>query len=151
MMGTGMRRATVGFLGWFGPRGLASIVFVLIQLEETPTPQWSLRLTVVTLTVAHGFDVDDLDLRPSTGPVHAYLALPGSRMICMRASDLPAATPHTASQHPISLSSIRPATCSSIERSEVPRCPPNGPTIDGKDGIAAPTESMRQAALVQRT
>jgi NhaP-type Na+/H+ or K+/H+ antiporter len=24
MAGTGMRRVTVGFLGWFGPRGLAS-------------------------------------------------------------------------------------------------------------------------------
>ena len=57
-------------------------------------------------------------------------------MICMRASDLPAATPHTALQHPISLSSIRPSTCGSVERSEVPRCPPNGPTIDGKDGVA---------------
>jgi len=65
-----------------------------------------------------------------------YLPLPGPRMICMRASDLPAAAPHSAAQHPISLSSIRPATCSSIERSEVPRCPPNGPTIDGKDGVA---------------
>jgi len=65
-----------------------------------------------------------------------YLSLPGPRMICMRASDLPAAAPHSASQHPISLSSIRPATCSCIERSEVPRCPPNGPTIDGKDGVA---------------
>jgi hypothetical protein len=57
-------------------------------------------------------------------------------MIRMRASDLPAAAPRTASQHPISLSSIRPATCSSLEWSEVPRCPPNGPTIDGKDGVA---------------
>src|SRR4029453_17028608 len=54
----------------------------------------------------------------------------------LRASDLPAAVPHTASQHPVSLSSIRPATCSSIGRSEAPRCPPNGPTIDGKDGVA---------------
>ena len=54
----------------------------------------------------------------------------------VRASDLPATAPHTASQHPISLSSIRPATCGSVERSEVPRCPPNGPTIDGKDGVA---------------
>lgn len=26
-------------------------------------------------TVAHGFDPHDLDLAPSTGPVHAYLAL----------------------------------------------------------------------------
>jgi hypothetical protein len=54
----------------------------------------------------------------------------------MRASDLPAAAPHTASQHPISLSSTGPVTCGSVERREVPRCTPNGPTIDGKDGVA---------------
>jgi sodium/hydrogen antiporter len=52
MLGTGMRRATVGFLGWFGPRGLASIVFVLLLLEETDLPQRSLLLAAVTLTVA---------------------------------------------------------------------------------------------------
>jgi NhaP-type Na+/H+ or K+/H+ antiporter len=52
MMGTGMRRVTVGFLGWFGPRGLASIVFVLIVLEETDLPERPLMLTVVTWTVA---------------------------------------------------------------------------------------------------
>ena len=28
------RRPTVGFLGWFGPRGAASIVFALLLLEE---------------------------------------------------------------------------------------------------------------------
>ncbi|HEV2872372.1 MAG TPA: cation:proton antiporter, partial [Actinomycetota bacterium] len=59
MVGTGMRRVTVGFLGWFGPRGLASIVFVLLLLEETDLPQRSLLLAAVTLTVtlsvyAHG-------------------------------------------------------------------------------------------------
>ena len=52
MVGTGMRRVTVGFLGWFGPRGLASIVFVLLVLEETDLPQRSLLLTAVTVTVA---------------------------------------------------------------------------------------------------
>src|SRR5918995_1028062 len=52
MVGAGMRRVTVGFLGWFGPRGLASIVFVLILLEETDLPERSLMLTVVTWTVA---------------------------------------------------------------------------------------------------
>jgi len=52
MLGTGMRRVTIGFLGWFGPRGLASIVFVLILVEETDLPERSLMLTVVTLTVA---------------------------------------------------------------------------------------------------
>jgi sodium/hydrogen antiporter len=52
MLGTGMRRVTVGFLGWFGPRGLASIVFVLILVEQTELPERSLMLTVVTWTVA---------------------------------------------------------------------------------------------------
>jgi sodium/hydrogen antiporter len=52
MVGTGMRRVTVGFLGWFGPRGLASIVFVLLLLERTDLPQRSLMLAVVTWTVA---------------------------------------------------------------------------------------------------
>jgi sodium/hydrogen antiporter len=52
MMGTGAHRATVAFLGWFGPRGLASIVFVLILLEGTELPERPLMLTVVTWTVA---------------------------------------------------------------------------------------------------
>jgi sodium/hydrogen antiporter len=47
-----MRRVTVGFLGWFGPRGLASIVFVLILLEATDLPERSLMLRVVIWTVA---------------------------------------------------------------------------------------------------
>src|SRR5215213_8377728 len=52
MVGAGLRRVTVGFLGWFGPRGLASIVFVLVLLEETELPGRSLMLAVVTWTVA---------------------------------------------------------------------------------------------------
>jgi sodium/hydrogen antiporter len=52
MLGTGMRRVTVGFLGWFGPRGLASIVFVLILVEETQLPERPLMLAVVSWTVA---------------------------------------------------------------------------------------------------
>ncbi|HET6866483.1 MAG TPA: cation:proton antiporter [Solirubrobacteraceae bacterium] len=34
MFGTGATWPTVGFLGWFGPRGLASIVFAVISLQE---------------------------------------------------------------------------------------------------------------------
>lgn len=52
LLGAGMRWVTVGFLGWFGPRGLASIVFVLILVEQTELPERSLLLTVVTWTVA---------------------------------------------------------------------------------------------------
>ena len=52
LLGTGVRWVTIGFLGWFGPRGLASIVFVLILVEETELPERPLFLTVVTWTVA---------------------------------------------------------------------------------------------------
>ncbi len=34
MIGTGLHRETVLFMGWFGPRGLASVVLLLIALEE---------------------------------------------------------------------------------------------------------------------
>jgi sodium/hydrogen antiporter len=33
LLGTGLRTTTVLFIGWFGPRGLASIVFLIIGLE----------------------------------------------------------------------------------------------------------------------
>jgi hypothetical protein len=33
-LGAGLDRDTVLFIGWFGPRGLASLVFALLALEE---------------------------------------------------------------------------------------------------------------------
>jgi NhaP-type Na+/H+ or K+/H+ antiporter len=59
MLGTGARRPTLTFLGWFGPRGLASIVFAAIVVEEADLPQAnvivSTTLVAVALSVlAHG-------------------------------------------------------------------------------------------------
>ena len=34
MIGSGAQRQTVAFLGWFGPRGLASIVFAVLSVQE---------------------------------------------------------------------------------------------------------------------
>lgn len=34
LAGRGIRLPTVAFIGWFGPRGLASLVFVLLAIEE---------------------------------------------------------------------------------------------------------------------
>ena len=51
MLGSHARRPTVAFLGWFGPRGLASIVFALIALDDH-VPDGRLLFTVVTCTVA---------------------------------------------------------------------------------------------------
>ncbi len=59
MLGSHARVPTVGFLGWFGPRGLASIVFALIVVEESALPNEHLIVLAIYLTVglsvlAHG-------------------------------------------------------------------------------------------------
>ena len=48
--GTGMARPTVAYLGWFGPRGLASIIFADLIIEHA-LPQASLITNVVNVTV----------------------------------------------------------------------------------------------------
>ena len=64
------RRAppTVGFLGWFGPRGLASIVFAVIVVEEAHLPgaDTILATTYVTIglsVIAHGITAAPLAQR----------------------------------------------------------------------------------------
>jgi NhaP-type Na+/H+ or K+/H+ antiporter len=59
MLGSHARAPTIGFLGWFGPRGLASIVFAVIVIEESRLPHESLLTLAIYLTVglsvlAHG-------------------------------------------------------------------------------------------------
>ena len=34
LIGSGMRVQSVAFIGWFGPRGLASVVFALLAVED---------------------------------------------------------------------------------------------------------------------
>jgi NhaP-type Na+/H+ or K+/H+ antiporter len=55
MLGSGARAPTVTFLGWFGPRGLASIVFAVIVLEESQLAHE--RLLVLTIYVTVGLSV----------------------------------------------------------------------------------------------
>jgi NhaP-type Na+/H+ or K+/H+ antiporter len=59
MWGSRARAPTLGFLGWFGPRGLASIVFAVIVIEESQLPHEHLIVLAIYFTVglsvlAHG-------------------------------------------------------------------------------------------------
>jgi sodium/hydrogen antiporter len=59
MLDSGVRLPTLGFLAWFGPRGLASIVFAVIVIEDSQLPHEHLIVLAVYLTVglsvfAHG-------------------------------------------------------------------------------------------------
>jgi sodium/hydrogen antiporter len=65
LLGTGARRPTSAFLGWFGPRGLASIVFAVIVVEESHLPHVQTILLTTYATVglsvlAHGLTASPL-------------------------------------------------------------------------------------------
>lgn len=51
LIGTGIKPVTSIFLGWFGPRGLASILFVLLILEEAELANESTLFAAVIVTV----------------------------------------------------------------------------------------------------
>jgi NhaP-type Na+/H+ or K+/H+ antiporter len=52
LIGTRVSWPTQLFLGWFGPRGLASILFVLLIVEEAALPHGNELLSVTVITVA---------------------------------------------------------------------------------------------------
>jgi NhaP-type Na+/H+ or K+/H+ antiporter len=60
LSGTGLSRPTVLFMGWFGPRGLASIVLGLVYLElevalpGEPTIRLAVTATVLLSILTHG-------------------------------------------------------------------------------------------------
>ncbi len=51
LVGTGIRPQTIRFLGWFGPRGLASIVFALMLEEDGGVPHAETIMVTVFVTV----------------------------------------------------------------------------------------------------
>jgi sodium/hydrogen antiporter len=68
LVGTRLRPATVAFMGWFGPRGLASVVFTLLALEEIERGGGGMLLQTVTWTillsvVLHGISASPLAAR----------------------------------------------------------------------------------------
>jgi NhaP-type Na+/H+ or K+/H+ antiporter len=64
MIGSGLRARSVAFIGWFGPRGLASVVFALLAVEDLQvddslhTAVSTIALTVLLSVVLHGVTAD---------------------------------------------------------------------------------------------
>jgi sodium/hydrogen antiporter len=68
LIGAGLGRATVALVGWFGPRGLASVVFALLALEDLGSRTAHNAVAVITITVmlsvvVHGATADPLATR----------------------------------------------------------------------------------------
>ena len=79
---TGMRPDTVAFVGWFGPRGLASVVFTLLVYEELHGSPDAVMLgriatwTVLLSVVAHGLSSGPLARRYAARLARAPAGLP---------------------------------------------------------------------------
>lgn len=80
LIGTGLGRADVAVVGWFGPRGLASVVFALLALEELGRRHSEPAISAITITVllsvvAHGATADPIARMYANRP-HPDAAVP---------------------------------------------------------------------------
>jgi sodium/hydrogen antiporter len=67
LIGANLGHYAVAFVGWFGPRGLASVVFALLALEDLGQPASTavsvIAFTVLLSVIAHGVTADPLARR----------------------------------------------------------------------------------------
>jgi len=82
LIGTRLSSATILFMGWFGPRGLASIVLGLVFLEEEAQlpGEETIKLTVMVTVMLSIF-------------AHGFSALPGIDLYARKVAGLDASTP----------------------------------------------------------
>ncbi len=66
MAGTGLDRPTVAFMGWFGPRGLASIVFAAVVVEEIGLAESAAVLAAMIVTVTASILLHGLSAYPGS-------------------------------------------------------------------------------------
>ena len=91
-VGTRARPPTVGFVGWFGPRGLASIVFAIVIIDNAgELPHESVILTTIFVTIglsvlAHGVTAAPLPAATAPGlpPTRGPSTCRSSRARCPR-------------------------------------------------------------------
>ncbi|MFJ1578430.1 cation:proton antiporter [Streptomyces sp. NPDC088182] len=92
LIGSGLDRKTLLFVGWFGPRGLASVIFGLLAVEELAPPAWQSIVPVVACTVllsvvAHG--ITSAPLAQRYGRASAAPGTPPASSEGPAANDLP--------------------------------------------------------------
>lgn len=89
LLGAGLRPSTWMFLGWFGPRGLASILFVLLILEETQLMHSSELLSITVLTVALSVILHGVTAAPLANAYGRFAARMGECKEMQSVSDVP--------------------------------------------------------------
>ena len=136
-LGTRARPPTIAFLGWFGPRGLASIVFAVILVEEAALPHQETLLLAVVATVGLSVYAHGLSALPLT-----------ERYVAGTSRTRPSSFPRwRACRHPSSRHGPREAEGGS---GRAPPPPPSGrvPTASGRrpgfDFLPCPRRGRRR-------
>jgi NhaP-type Na+/H+ or K+/H+ antiporter len=150
LAGARLGRPAVLFIGWFGPRGLASVVFGLLALEDLAEPAARPALTVIAFTVllsvlAHGLTADPLASRygprltppPGTAPPAGLAEIPERRLI--RRSPV-VGRPQRGRKPLMTTGQVLPREAPAGASESRPRCPRAGRS-------AATGGSPRQTAL----
>ncbi len=95
MLGSGARRPTVAFLGWFGPRGLASIVFAVILVENANLANESVLLNTIFLTIGLSVLLHGLTATPLAARYASWFAThPRDAMPDFESAPAPTQRPH---------------------------------------------------------
>ncbi len=76
LWGTGLTKFSVAFVGWFGPRGIASVLYLLIVVNELGLQGYERMLSVIILTVLLSVFL------------HGITAVPLSRLYAGRPADV---------------------------------------------------------------
>jgi len=74
LIGTGLSRPSVAFIGWFGPRGIASILYLIIVFITIGSAGYEQMMAVIVLTVLLSIFL------------HGITAVPLSRLYAGRAA-----------------------------------------------------------------
>ena len=74
MIGAGHKLPTIAFMGWFGPRGLASLLFALLVLEDLHVEQAEFIQTVVATTVLFSIIFHGITAAPLSKKLGKYSA-----------------------------------------------------------------------------
>ena len=89
LLGARLRLETVFFLGWFGPRGLASILFALLVLENSELPGKEQLSAIVMATVALSVFAHGLSAYPATRWYASRLAGQHAKEEHLKVSEMP--------------------------------------------------------------
>jgi NhaP-type Na+/H+ or K+/H+ antiporter len=100
LVGAGLSRPTIAFLGWFGPRGLASVVFALIAFDELEAGETrTTMLAAIIATVLLSVIAHALTAKPLAGRYAGYVARVG-RPADTRPTPEPPARPGLGARRP---------------------------------------------------